>query len=779
VPPADLLVGTQLLDYRIERLLGRGGMGVVYLAEDVRLRRKVALKLLAADLADDERFRQRFLRECELAAAIDHPHVTPIYRAGETDGVLYIAMRYVPGTDLKALVRREGALDPLRALAIVKQVATALDAAHEHGLVHRDVKPANVLIADQAGSEHAYLSDFGLVKSASASTGLSAAGQFLGTIDYVAPEQIRGEPVDGRADLYSLGCLCFECLTGEVPFRRETDIASIYAQLQADPPPASARRRGLPPELDRVLARALAKKPGARYTTCREFAAAVETALGGSGVVNRRRRRMLLLAGAALATAAVAGSAVVVTHGSGTTRSRNPAAAAVPIRYGVTLSEQLSSGALGATPDLTLFAVLDDGRGRLRGLGSGPPPQTGEITFRLDRRQFEPDRGRSGVSDLLSDPAGTQVGYFTLSPGGEDLVQTPLRKTGVSRDERTGDAVVEFAQGVSPAFRRLAGGPSLPMTLRIGARDLVFTANLQKVARNAVAAGSSFSFSWASLHLFGIHRRFGQEAVLARNPDRPLTLTASVSARPCQQPTCAKLGSARRDSVRVTLPRALTIAAPRRALYGRQVRFHGTADPGTFVTVAYQREPGSGPPCTTANYQRPPDCAPRLRAALLKITERRTRVAADGSWSLMVPLHSSTAIPGPALLPLERSVSGTYVAVEYSGRHIWGPWPGFGSFSIVAPASTETVVALAKPRIALERQGARLRVRVSVAGADRFVRLVLRLRGAVVSSGVTTDRGVFLATIPAPKVRTALEARATSEGAIGSSSALEIAPASG
>ena len=239
----DLRTGSRLVNYRLEAVLGRGGMSVVYLAEDLRLRRKVAVKLLTPELLEDVRFRERFVRESELAASIDHPNVIPIYEAGEVEGRLYIAMRYVAGTDLKALLRREDALEPARAVAIVAQVAPALDAAHEHGLVHRDVKPGNVLVTSQDGREHVYLSDFGVAKSASLATGLTAAGQLFGTIDYVAPEQIRGEAIDGRADQYSLGCLLFECLCGEVPFRRDTEVAVIYAHRRAvGSGPASVER---------------------------------------------------------------------------------------------------------------------------------------------------------------------------------------------------------------------------------------------------------------------------------------------------------------------------------------------------------------------------------------------------------------------------------------------------------------------------------------------------------------------------------------------------------
>jgi WD40 repeat protein/tRNA A-37 threonylcarbamoyl transferase component Bud32 len=271
----DPRVGTELAGYRIESLLGWGGMSVVYLAEDLRLKRRVALKLLAARLAEDGSFRDRFLRESELAASIDHPNIVPIYEAGTTEGLLFIAMRYVEGRDLKERLQR-GRLDPAEAIGILAQVAIALDAAHARGLVHRDVKPSNVLLDTGArpdGSDHVYLADFGLTKRVSDETGVGD-GHVLGTIDYVAPEQIAGEEIDGRADVYSLGCVLYECLVGQPPFRRDSDVAVVFAHLDAEPPTASAHRPELPVALDAVIARALAKEPEQRYASCREFAQA-------------------------------------------------------------------------------------------------------------------------------------------------------------------------------------------------------------------------------------------------------------------------------------------------------------------------------------------------------------------------------------------------------------------------------------------------------------------------------------------------------------------------
>jgi WD40 repeat protein/tRNA A-37 threonylcarbamoyl transferase component Bud32 len=272
----DPRVGTEVAGYRIESLLGFGGMSVVYLAEDLRLKRMVALKLLASSLADDEAFRDRFLRESELAASIDHPNIVPIYEAGTTEDLLFIAMRYVEGPDLKARLQR-GRFDPGDAIGIIAQVASALDAAHARGLVHRDVKPSNVLLDPRArpdGSDHVYLADFGLTRRVSEETAIGDDGHLMGTIDYVAPERIAGEEVDGRADVYSLGCVLYECIVGEPPFRRDSDVAVVFAHLETEPPAPSTARPDVPAALDAVIARSLAKEPDQRYASCRELARA-------------------------------------------------------------------------------------------------------------------------------------------------------------------------------------------------------------------------------------------------------------------------------------------------------------------------------------------------------------------------------------------------------------------------------------------------------------------------------------------------------------------------
>ena len=289
--------------YRIEDLLGRGGMGVVYRGYDVALERSVALKLLTPSLAEDREFRERFLVESRLAAALEHPNVVPIHDAGEADGQLYLAMRYVEGTDLKGLLQAEGPLEPARAIAICAQVAEALDAAHARGLVHRDVKPSNVLLDER---EHAYLADFGLTRRLTDQAPGFEAGLSLGTPAYVAPEQIEGKEVDGRADQYSLACMLHQCLTGKPPFPRGSEAAVLYAHLEEVPP--------APAGLGSVIPRALSKDPADRYPSCRAFLADARTALG---LEPRRTRWPLALAGLGAALIGAALLAFFLTKGGG------------------------------------------------------------------------------------------------------------------------------------------------------------------------------------------------------------------------------------------------------------------------------------------------------------------------------------------------------------------------------------------------------------------------------------------------------------------------------
>ncbi|MFI7224032.1 serine/threonine protein kinase [Nonomuraea angiospora] len=272
------LIGQEVAGYYIEDIVGKGGMAVVYLALDPRLSRRVALKILNPVLSVDDRFRQRFILESRTVASIEHPNIIPIYEANaDADGVLYIAMRYVDGLDLRRLIYDRGPLPIGQANQIFAQVAAALDAAHAHDLIHRDVKPANILLA----GDHVYLTDFGITKHRSSISGLTQTDQFIGTPRYMSPEQINKEHIDGRADQYALACVVYEGLSARLPFQRENDIALLWAHLAEQPTPLSQLRPDLPAQIDAVMMRALAKAPEQRYATCTEFVTALRDAISG------------------------------------------------------------------------------------------------------------------------------------------------------------------------------------------------------------------------------------------------------------------------------------------------------------------------------------------------------------------------------------------------------------------------------------------------------------------------------------------------------------------
>jgi hypothetical protein len=318
----ELAEGDEFAGYRIEQRLGRGGMGVLYLGHEPGLERRVALKLIAPEAAADEVFARRFAEESKIAASIEHPNVVPIYAAGEEDGVPYIAMRYVAGADLAKRLVREGRLDPGVAVEIVAQVGNGLDAIHAAGLVHRDVKPANVLLSG-GDATHAYITDFGVARNVATESGLTQTGRFVGTLDYVAPEQISGGEVDARVDVYALGCLLFKLLTGEVPFPRDGEAARLYAHLNDPPPAPSLYVPAVSMALDDVVIRAMSKGPDDRYPSAGDLGRAAQAALRGERPALPERT-------VATGMAATQSAATIAIEPHEATRATQPASASSP-----------------------------------------------------------------------------------------------------------------------------------------------------------------------------------------------------------------------------------------------------------------------------------------------------------------------------------------------------------------------------------------------------------------------------------------------------------------
>jgi len=375
--------GTEFAGCRIEELLGTGGMGVIYRATELRLGRPVALKLISADGASDPAIRERFEREARLTASIDHPNVIPVYGAGEEDGHLYLVMRYVPGTDLHALLRREGRLAPGRAAAIVAQIGGALDAAHAAGLVHRDVKPANVLIA----GSHVYLSDFGITRVQDAeTTRITESGGWVGTVDFMAPEHLRGESVDARADVYALGCVLYTALTGAPPFRRPTVPATITAHLHEAPPHPSATP-DVPAAFDAVVARALAKDPQARYASAGDLGRA--------------------------AIAAAAGEPAGVTRGS---VARGAAAPAAPTAVTSFAEDGEATAIASPTAVATDVAPPPEREEREERAAPPPPPRERPATGRVHRGRRR-KAARAVSAAVLAIPAAIVIAYVATSSG--------------------------------------------------------------------------------------------------------------------------------------------------------------------------------------------------------------------------------------------------------------------------------------------------------------------------------------------------------------------------
>jgi Protein kinase domain len=480
-------VGETLGGYTLESLLGGGGMGSVYLATHERLGRKVAIKVISPDLAHDEEFRARFLREAQLAASLDHPNVIPIYDAGEADGVLFLAMRYVPGSTLHELLRERGSLSIDETLRIAEQVAGALDAAHAAGLVHRDVKPANVLLAEPGG--HVYLCDFGLAKRMS-SPATTRTGFFLGTADYSAPEQIEGRQLDARADVYSLGGVVFHCLSGRPPFARETEFAVLRAHL-ADPPPLlSELRPELPRSFDAVVAAALAKSPADRYASAGAFAEGLREAASMPGEVTR------------------------------TAPALPSAAAAAPTREGETQAMPRSAGvrwrllpwiAVGTVLLILVAAGVAIVASRGSSGSSGVDEQAAQLGTFLDRMENVLDQsaaGRSEIRDALSAGLDCSIGpaeaarrIASVADNRQSIlgqlgsIPTPTQETArlVTLLQRALQESIEADRHYRDGFLAVGPNPTCPL---VGGRDFALAAAAD---RRATAAKVQFAAAFNQL----------------------------------------------------------------------------------------------------------------------------------------------------------------------------------------------------------------------------------------------------------------------------------------
>jgi serine/threonine protein kinase len=421
---SELSDGDEFAGYRIERRLGRGGMGILYLAVEPGLERRVALKLIAPEAAADEVFARRFAEESRIAAAIEHPNVVPIYAAGEEEGVPWIAMRYVAGSDLGRRVALEGRLFPPEAAELIAQIGNGLDAIHAAGLVHRDVKPANVLLSGDHGSAHAYITDFGVARNVATRSGLTQTGRFVGTLDYVAPEQISGGPVDARVDVYALGCLLFMLLTGEVPYPREGEAARLYAHLHDPPPAPSLYAPEVPMALDDVVVRAMSKEPDERYPSAGDLGRAAKAALGG-GTVSVPERT-------------VATGAAATRERDAPTESTREAPSAPSTRklpdeeaQGRGRRGLLVGGGSAAAAAVVLVAILASGGG-----GGGGTSSAGETTSSQTVARTKPTKPKSKPKpkaltsaaliakgdEICADSQQTYKSYRAEFPNGENEV---------------------------------------------------------------------------------------------------------------------------------------------------------------------------------------------------------------------------------------------------------------------------------------------------------------------------------------------------------------------
>jgi predicted Ser/Thr protein kinase len=408
----ELEIGQELAGFRLERELGRGGMGVVYLARQLNLRRQVAVKVIAPALSHDPNFTSRFEREARLAAALDHPNVVPVFEAGEAEGLLYLAMRYVRGTDLASVLRRDGRLQPQRVAAIARQLGAALDCAHAAGLIHRDVKPANILLAsDGSHDEHVYLTDFGVTKEAgSVGTALTQSGHWVGTLDYIAPEQFEPGQIDARADVYSMGCVMFQMLSGRVPYEG-SDVQKIWGHASGSIPSL----RELDPRLDRmdaVVARAMAKRPDERFPSAGDLGRAATAAASGETVTVPERSVATGVA-AVGASDSVAGAEVQAARGR-----REPEPPTAKLSEGV---RRPGRPRLVVGLAVAVLLVVGGALAVLLSTGDGTPePKRAGATQAAEPAETTTDATPTPPANELEEPAPTAVSFadYTPSAGG-------------------------------------------------------------------------------------------------------------------------------------------------------------------------------------------------------------------------------------------------------------------------------------------------------------------------------------------------------------------------
>jgi serine/threonine-protein kinase len=498
----EVLEGDQIAGCRIEAVAGRGGMGIVYRATQLSLGRPVAVKLISPDHAADPGFRERFERESRLAAAIDHPNVIPVHEAGEDHGRLYLVMRWVSGADLHGLIARSGRLEPRRAAAITAQVAGALDAAHRAGLVHRDVKPANVLLS----GEHAYLADFGLTRPVASDTRLTTTGHWLGTADYMAPEQFGAEPVDARADVYALGCVLYAMLAGEPPFRRDTVPATMLAHL-SDPPPRPSLAAAVPRELDAVIARALAKAPDDRYPSAGDLGRAAVAAAEGRAPSTEERS---VARGAAAPRPTTNGTARLWASGTGATRrprAGDPADAA-------TRRPRAGDPADAATGRPPVDDPADAATRRLspdpphtdatRRLGPEPTDREPDVTLPLGDRPRRRRRRRRPLLRVAAAAAGgglAAAAAIVLAPGGNGAVDPPGTPVSAGQVRTAAQAfATAYAHEDTAALNRLLTSDAQRVTpgSRQSGRKAVVAAYRRQFAANATRG-----FTLSDLHASG------------------------------------------------------------------------------------------------------------------------------------------------------------------------------------------------------------------------------------------------------------------------------------